>query len=309
MDLKYNKNGKFSIIQFTDVHLGSYPFSEKDEKTLSLIDKSIVQVSPDLIVFTGDTIWSLEKYGANNPKESFIEFINRVNKHDVAVALTFGNHETEDKVTREDLRNIFNSQITNLATQHHNFVINDRESYVLELYDSEDKEIKNVFYIIDSGDYPSIPVGIYDWVQPEQVDWFREISAKYRKGDGVKRNLVFQHIPLPEYWFASQNIVEGNFNEDFEVNLDSFNIKNGVCSPMINSGLFASMLMDRETWGMFVGHDHDNNYDGILHDIHLVYGQSSGFNSYGKEEKGIRVIELEEKTNSIKTYRILEKDL
>ena len=54
--------------------------------------------------------------------------------------------------------------------------------------------------------------------------------------------------------------------------------------------------------GVFVGHDHDNNYVGLHKNIALGFGQVTGADAYGELERGGRVIELyENKPNTFKT--------
>lgn len=315
MELYYNNHGKFKIIQLTDLHLGGYPSNEKDKQTYEGIKKIIKKQKPDLIIFTGDVIYSMNDHGTKNPKESFKQFITFINNLEVPSAVTFGNHDSEENITRQELRDIYQKYAIHQAKKKHVFLVENRENYILELIDSKTDQVKQILYIIDSGDYSNTDYSYYAWVLSEQIEWFKKMSEKYKKNDRVKRNLIFQHIPIPEYWLASQNILAGNFNEDAAMNLEwteetsnqkveALPFKNGVFSPEINSGFFLQMLLNEEVWGMFVGHDHDNSFDGMYKGIHLVYGQSSGYNSYGSEPKGARMIELNNKDQTIKTYPI-----
>lgn len=314
MELRYNAAGKFRIIQFTDLHLGSFPFNENDRKTLAGIEKGVEAYCPDLIVFTGDIIYSMNEHGATNPKESFTAFIAFANTLNTPYSVTFGNHDTEERVTRSELRSIYDEQGKHAVTKKHAVIIADRENYVIELLGSNNAEVKNIFYIIDSGDYSHTEHSYYAWVLPEQITWFNATAGKYKRSEAHKKNLIFQHIPIPEYWLASQNIIHGNFNEDIAMNLNwstktngpSFNLpfENGVFSPEINSGFFSNMVMDGEIWGMFVGHDHDNSFNGFYKGTHLVYGQSTGYNTYGSEPKGARIIDLFEENLNVDTYPI-----
>lgn len=313
MELFYNKHGKFKIMQFTDLHLGKYPTQAKDQQTYENMKKTIQKYNPDLLIFTGDTIYSMDSHGAPNPKESFMNFITFINQFDIPSAVTFGNHDTEQKVDREELRTIYQKYAKHQAKKKHISLIENRENYILELMCTENSRVEQIFYIIDSGDYSNTDDSYYAWVLSEQIEWFKKTAEIYKRNDQVKRNLIFQHIPIPEYWLASQNILAGNFNESMAMNLEwtekgseekieSLPFKNGVFSPEINSGFFLQMLLNQEVWGMFVGHDHDNSFDGIYKGIHLVYGQSSGYNSYGSESKGARMIELDNKNQTIETY-------
>lgn len=235
------KSTTLRIVQFTDTHIGNRPYIIENLEILSLV-KDV-----DLI---------------------FEELMGYFNTGDIPVALTYGNHDSEEIITRNDLRRLFEKNVSKRADKNHVFIHGDRERYTLEILANDTDEVAQVLYVLDSGEEAPLPIGIYDWNQPEQVEWFRKTSAKYRKGDGIKRNLVFQHIPVPEYWQAATNILAG---------------------------------VNNETWGMFVAHDHENNFDGLHHGIHLVYGNVSGFNAYGEMERGVRVIELNAKTNTITT--------
>ena len=52
--LKLNENGKFKILQPTDIHYGEN--DEKDKKTTKLIEDLIDWEQPDLAVMTGDMV-------------------------------------------------------------------------------------------------------------------------------------------------------------------------------------------------------------------------------------------------------------
>jgi predicted phosphodiesterase len=295
MVLKYRTDGTFKILQFTDTHIGNMPFHEDDHKTFDLIKKAIDTFDVDLIIHTGDIIWS---EGVKDADIVFTKTMEIFNHTKVPMAITFGNHDSEEIITRSDLRYIFRQTVNNRAEKHHSMIIDNRESYTLEIYDSNTDEVKNTLYFMDTGAAAPFDIGIYDWNQPEQVEWFRKTSKLYRKGDGVKRNLIFQHIPIPEYWQAANNIQEG-------LNLET---NERISAPHLNTGLFANMILNDETWGMFVGHDHENDFDGLYAGLHLIYGKVSGYQTYGEVERGIRIIELDETSDEIKTYVVEVND-
>jgi len=214
------------------------------------------------------------------------------NKYNTPLAITFGNHDSEEGITRSELREIYDKIITNKPEKKDSFIIDDKENYVIPL--SENGKELAYLYFIDSGADDRLGFGTYEWVLPEQVEWFRKTSDKYKKNDGVKRGIVFQHIPLPEYWQSKENILSGVQEETNEE----------ISAPKINTGLFANMLLNGETWGMIVGHDHENNFDSTLYGIHLAYANSSGFQAYGDVPKGATVIEITKEPFAIKTRNI-----
>jgi hypothetical protein len=58
--------------------------------------------------------------------------------------------------------------------------------------------------------------------------------------------------------------------------------------------MFSAMLESKDVMGMFVGHDHNNDYIGTVYDICLAFGRVTGLDAYGELERGARVIELYE---------------
>ena len=88
--LKFNANGKFKIVQFTDVH---YIYND-----------------PRSDIFTGDVI-----YG-KPAEEGMRTVLNLVSKREIPFAVTFGNHDNEQGLTREELFKIIQSIPHNLTT-------------------------------------------------------------------------------------------------------------------------------------------------------------------------------------------------
>lgn len=292
MKLTYREDGTFKIVQLTDLHIGSMPHHEDDYKTFALIDKAFENLDADLVIITGDLIWS---EGVPNADLVFTELLGRINKHNVPVAITYGNHDSEDEFTRGEMRKL-EEILTNHVEKKNAFIIDDRESYTIEIYDPNGETIKNVLYVFDSGAAAPLPIGEYDWIHPEQVNWFNNVSKQYKHGLNKKTDLVFMHIPIPEYWQAAKNILSGECKETNDM----------ISAPYINTGLFASLYMNGQVAAVFCGHDHDNNFVGELYGIQLVYGQVSGYQCYGENERGARIIQL--MANGMETKTVVERE-
>lgn len=58
--------------------------------------------------------------------------------------------------------------------------------------------------------------------------------------------------------------------------------------------MFHAMIESEDVMGVFVGHDHDNDFIGNEYGIALAYGRVSGQEAYGDLERGARIIELHE---------------
>lgn len=291
MEIKANK---FRILQLTDTHFGNLPEADDDIRTYKLLEKIIVDTKPDLIIHTGDVMWS---DGVKNADIVFTNVMKFIDQFDIPFALTFGNHDTEEIVTREDLRNIYEENIRNKPNKSDVFLTGDRQSYTINL--SKDGQIVTVLYMVDSGEFDRFGYGKYDWVLPEQVEWFRKVSDKYKKNDGIKRNIIFQHIPLPEYRDVVDDLLDGYCAEEDKT----------ISAPFINTGLYANMLLNGETWGIVVGHDHDNNFDAVKYGVHLAYANSSGYQTYGNLPKGGSIIEISLDPYEIKKTNVTYSDI
>ncbi|MCJ7842233.1 metallophosphoesterase family protein [Lederbergia sp. NSJ-179] len=278
--LKFHKNQSFKIVQFTDLHVGGEE-NQEDKKTFHVIRKVVECEKPDLIVVTGDLIWS---EGVKHPDQSYRRVLDQISEWDIPFATVFGNHDAEANITREQLLQI-HSEYTNSLTMAGPDHIHGVGNYSLSIQSSTKLANEAVLYFLDSGDYAPKSVGGYAWVHPDQVSWFMSEAKKY-----ALPALAFFHIPLPEYRdVLSFGKVSGNKLEQ-------------VCAPMINSGLFTALLESGEVMGTFVGHDHDNDYCGELCGISLCYGRVSGYNTYGKLQRGARVIQLSEGQRKFDTW-------
>lgn len=287
--LTYKDDNTFRIMQMTDTHIGNMPFHEDDHKTFDLVRTMLQEVPCDLVIHTGDIIWS---DGVKNADHVFKEFISIFNEFNIPVAITFGNHDSEENISRKNLRDLYQSEVVNQVEMTDQDLVQDRLSYTINIYSADGSNLLNTLYLIDSGAGSDEDISEYEWVFPKQVDWFKQTASKYQQGDQVKRNIVFQHIPLPEYWLSMHHIVSGECHEENDT----------ISSPKLNTGLFSAMYLNRETWGMTVGHDHNNNFDSLYQGLHLVYGQVSGFQCYGDNPRGVRIFELNADKQTIETH-------
>lgn len=297
--LYFNKEGLFTIAQFTDIHWKDG--SEKDLLSRSLMERVLLDEKPDLVVFTGDIIYtgyvSAGEAVCTDPMKALMEAVDTVESLGIPWAYTFGNHdaEPESPATKEDLMKAI------LGTGH---TVTPPASgqgpgtYKLEVLGA-DSQVSAALFLLDSGNRSPLP-GLpgYAWVNRSQIGWFEQESlALPRLADGKPvPACAFFHIPLPEY------------REVWETQVCYGHRHESVCCPPVNSGLFAAMAEAGNMLGVFVGHDHVNDYWGELHGIRLCYGRASGHNTYGWEgfPRGARMIRLYEGERRLDTWLRLE---
>lgn len=290
--LQFREDGTFTILQLTDMHIGSEPWNDEDERTLSLTARLIAQEQPDLIVYTGDLIWSV---GVQNPIASFRRAISPAIQSGIAWAVVFGNHDAEENVTREQLMAIAEQQAGCLSMAGPS-ELNGIGNYALEIGSSKADKAAAILYFFDSGATAPESVGGYDWIRSSQVEWYRKLAKDYRlQNEAALPALAFFHIPLSEY------------KECWELGAESGTKGEEVCCPKLNSGLFAAMVESCDVTGTFAGHDHDNDYCGTLHGIKLCFGRVSGYNTYGSLSRGGRVIRLTEGERAFETWLALDE--
>ncbi|AUJ31993.1 MULTISPECIES: metallophosphoesterase [Liquorilactobacillus] len=272
MQLRLNSNETFKICQLTDIHLGASPLIGKSQQTLAALGKFLSVNSFNLIMITGDLIWGKL---VKDPQAVLYKLYDLLNKFEVPVAVTYGNHDTEGKFNRQNLRNL-ESHLIFPADKHHSFITADRENYTLEVF-RDNGELAHLIYVWDSGSYSKWQnKEEYAAIEPEQIEWFNHLPYK-RAASSI--DLGFLHIPLKEYQLATEKIIQGKKKEK-------------ICSPVTNSGLFYSLARKQNVKAIFAGHDHDNNFIGEYRGIKLGYGNITGYNAYGTLPRGVRVIEL-----------------
>jgi len=284
--LQFNKDGKFKIVQFTDVHyIHNNP---KSAISIERINEVLDAEKPDLVLFTGDVI-----YG-KPAEEGMRTILNLASKRKIPFGMTFGNHDNEQGLTRTELFDIIKTIPYNLTDSVAG--VSGASNYILPVKSSDGKKDATVLYCMDSHSYSQIGgIGGYDYIKFDQIQWYRENSAKYTRQNGGTPvpSLAFFHIALPEYNQAASD----------ETAILVGTRKERACAPQLNSGLFTSMKEMGDIQGVFVGHDHDDDYAVYWKGILLAYGRYTGGDTvYNNLTNGARVIEMTEGENGFKTW-------
>jgi len=284
-ELKFNDQGKFKILQFTDIHFQYKSF--RSDSVLLLIQAAIKAENPDLVVLTGDVVCT------KNTKKAWLDFAKTFNKTKVPWAVTLGNHDIEGDLSGKEIMETI-CDLPYCVTEDGPENISGNGNYILKVKSHSSAKTEAVLYCIDShsGLNKKLGLGTYDWIKWDQINWYREQSEKLTSENNGKPYpaLAFFHIPLPEY-----NEVLGK-----ETTVGVKNEK--VCSPDINSGMYNAFFESKDVMATFVGHDHVNNYISDLRGICMVYGQATGRETYGGIPKGYRVIELYEGQRKFDTW-------
>lgn len=280
--VSFNKEGKLKIVQFTDIHWRAGDPATADAATN--INRVLDEEKPDLVVYTGDITT------AKPATEGLDKAFEPVIKRNIPYAVTFGNHDDEQDLTRDQLYAYVKGKKGCLDAKA------EGRDFTVSVTSADGKQTKAVLYIMDSNAYSTVDsLKGYGWFRRDQIDWYAQKSASLKAANGGKPlpALAFFHIPFPEYNEAAAT--EGNplIGQRGEK----------ACSPAINTGLFAAMVEAGDVMGTFVGHDHVNNYVTPWHGILLCYGQfTGGKTTYTDGRRGARVIELTEGERGFRTW-------
>lgn len=281
--LEIKERNDFKILQLTDLHLMNLP---ADDMTFALIQKLVLKTSPDLVIITGDMTMCQQQEKLDRSLQLLMDSFN------IPWTFVFGNHDEEGPLNKEELAKILSSGKNSLyentpglsgVGNHIITIVKDEKPiYKLFLLDSLRDRIDTI---------SDQKVWSYDFIQKDQIDW---VSLNIQETN----SLLFFHIPLPEFKEAKQfESFRGEFNES-------------VCSSNYQTDLFEKSVESGYIKGIFVGHDHVNDFsfekDGIL----LAYGRCTGHYDYTLPTfaKGGRLITVST-SGEIKSEVILETEI
>lgn len=292
--LKFDKLGKFKIVQFADIQEGP----DTDPRTLELMNRILDKEKPNLVVLTGDNIDGKCKT-TEDVKKAITNIAGPMEARNIPWAIVFGNHDDEHLVmSKEQMMNFymtFNYNISQIGFKTGNRIGN----YNLLIQGTSSQAPEFNIYLLDSGKYRTS--GSYDYITCTEICWYKTIAKKLKKQyKKVIPAIMFFHIPLQEFYTAYQiGYVDGLRLEPEGASL-------------INTGMFHTIVNTGDVKGIFVGHDHSNTYTAILDGVLLGYAGNAGYATYGnpKLQRGARVFEINKSNPSvINTHMIFSGDV
>ena len=279
---RYNANGKFKILQFTDTHYVSG--DSRSARALKNVEQMLDAEKPDLVIHTGDVI-----YG--KPAEpSLREILQPISDRKIPFAVVLGNHDEEYGIDRKGVLDVIRSIPYNVNTEYKGDLYGVTNDIITLKPSAGGDEVKWALYLFDSNRWSKVKtIKGYDWIHLNQIAWYEKYSKKLAEANGGNPvpAFAFFHIPIPEYRdFLKRHdhrILKGNMGEEV------------MCSN-VNSGLYVKMRELGDVVAMFCGHDHDNDFALYLDEMFFVFGRFSGCDTVYNNLKpnGCRVIELTE---------------
>lgn len=299
--VKANGDG-LRILQLTDIHLcGSINTISLDRKAIDACYALIKEAQPDLIIVTGDLIYSMpvQTFSSNNliPIYQFCLFMNRVG---IPWTMVYGNHDTEAVSTysARQLSGIYRY----FSDEGYPMLYAEKQPDIYGRYnqylrvENADGSLNRILFLIDSNDYVqgSTAINDYDSVHEDQIQWYSQTIDSLSAEEGKKvSSFVFMHIPF--HAFAEAQAALSTGSED-AVYLFGKNGE-GVSCPDADSGFFDEILKKGSTQAVFVGHDHLNNLGVKYKGVDLVFSKSIDYIAYPRiadmnEQRGATLITL-----------------
>ena len=241
-----------------------------DENCFNYISELVESERPDLILVTGDII-----YGEfDDSGEIWTTIIDFMESLDIPWAPIFGNHDNES-AKGVDWQCAQLEAAENCLFKQGNLTGNG--NYSIGLTDSTGK-IKRVIYMLDSQGCSSV-AGIAD----DQLNWMigasNAIDAAY--GEEVP---AFACYHIPSLDFQTAFVDKYGYAADESFNLDLTGVDGDFGQKNENISLFgttlAPYLKAANVDGVFVGHDHVNNYSILYGGIRYTYGTKTGTYDY-----------------------------
>ncbi len=306
--LQFNEDGTFKIIQVADLQDNTNPV----KKTAEYLREVAEDEKPDLFVLTGDNISDsvargfTRAHSEKKVRKAIDSFMSMFEEIGVPVAVVFGNHDAEGYVSKEAQMAIYNEYSCCVAIDEGE-KISGCGTYNLPILSSDGSKIAYNLWMFDSNMYDPIYDG-YDHVHEDQIEWYvnKSNELKEQNGGEVVPSMAFQHIIVPEVYNA---LVEVENGENAIQRGDKFyalpeNAKGSLLEPPAvaaqDSMQFEKMVEQGDVKAMFTGHDHKNDFVVSYMGIDLSTSPAAGFGGYGADNRGVRVIVLNE--NDTDTY-------
>ncbi len=295
--LQFNKNGKFKILVFGDMHvkhtLDTPLLQAKENDSRKFMERAVDKLSPDLVILMGDNFSadSKEEY-----REVFLRATEPIRKRQIPLAYVNGNHDHDltGRVSVEEIQEVF-SEYDKCVAFDDTPDIDNSTNYYRKIYSSDGrKPLFNLWFIDSNNLCEDKNISNYDWVHDDQIEWYEKRALEMTKENGgvPLPSMLFQHIPVPEEYqllriakkFEKPVAVQGNsfMKNNYYVLREGVKgyLGEGPCTPDYNNGQFDSWKKTGDVIAAFFGHDHMNDFEGEVDGILLAQNKLSGFFPY-----------------------------
>lgn len=325
---RIRKDGKFKILQLSDLHLstgigacrdaidanGDVKGScEADPRTLEFVERILDEETPDLVVLGGDQV---NGDTAPDAQSAIFKFADLLISRSIPYAAIFGNHDDEGpkatRLSREAQMSLLSTMPFSLSRPGPEHVDGVGNYYVEVLAQAPSQNSAITLYFLDSHSYSPDEATYrgYDWLKPSQIQWFTEtaegLKADHAKYTHIHLDMAFIHIPLPEFAMQGNVVAGGKWREP-------------STAPGFNSGFYKA-LKEQGIVAVGCGHDHVNDYCALTPQSEdasknenlgpwMCYAGGSGFGGYagyGGFHRRVRVWDVDMNSGKVVTWKRVE---
>jgi 3',5'-cyclic AMP phosphodiesterase CpdA len=271
--LTINDPGNFKILQITDIHMQFLAKGVLGEPGKVKAMKAMAEIfKPDLVVNTGD-FWANKSgaAGVDTAKACVKEFI----KMKVPWAFAWGNHD--ESVDYDQTHAMIESAPYALYSGAAD------GNYRLEIKTKDGVPVWNLIILNDSrGGF-----------KPEQIDWFNAEAARIKKETPTPPPaFLFFHIPLPQY----SDVANSGKAKGVKFENPCHEGGSKAALPAFGAAGFVK--------AMFCGHDHIDDYYGMMDGMRLQYGRALGGYGELKVRKGGTLITVDTINKTFETKSV-----
>lgn len=129
---------------------------------------------------------------------------------------------------------------------------------------------------VNNNEYIAVGTG-YDYIKENQIHWYEYmVNGLTEYNDAPVESTLFIHIPLPEYNMAAKiyEPINDGFTKDENGNFGM--LREPICSPYYNSGMFEKIVELNSTKNVICGHEHKNNFSVLYRGVRLTYATKTG---------------------------------
>ena len=296
--LRFHENGRFQILMISDFHAGA----NCSPKLIRGIEALTAHTAPDLVLVGGDQCLR------GQTKEALAACMGRIMdpviSRGIPWAAVAGNHdrETDHPVELEfEAYETLPGYVGEIGPSG----VNGCGNYCLPVYASKSNNVAYHVWGLDSfsevRDFIRVfglpadtrfqlPVPVcsgscQSTVMFDQVMWYYTESLRREKEAGRKIPAVmYMHVPLPELVLMAKNPEQCDVRGDKRETIG--------CSEL-NSGLFMACLQRGDVKGIFFGHEHLCDFDGVYCGITMGYDAAVGYDMSAHDDlRGGRTITL-----------------
>lgn len=308
--IRFNTDGKLKILHIADPHLAN---DKHFDSSIWVIAEVCDIEKPDLVVLTGDNTKPYDD--PEETKRIINSLMNIFESRNIPVAVTFGNHDSEaGPMSRKDIMDYYKT-FSCVITADESVNFKNCATFNIPVLASDSDEVKFNVWVFDSGDYDEDEPRHYDRVRTEQIEWYKETSAKLKEENGGEKvnSVVFQHIIVPEIYDVLKKVdskqpyaIEHIYNEEEYYTFNPENVNYGTlnekpCPGYYNDGQFDALVENGDVLAMFTGHDHTNAFGVRNQNIDIYTSPMTRYKGVAyTTQYGYRVVEIDE--NDTSTY-------